>query len=74
LERLIASWRASLRVGTPHCEFQTPKALANFSPGLSQPWVLNKEKPHNAESVGEFRMSSPTLSALKHVGFDVSQG
>ncbi|HVF21458.1 MAG TPA: hypothetical protein VM941_00205, partial [Pyrinomonadaceae bacterium] len=32
--------------------FITPTALANFSPGLSQPWVRTTTNRLNAESVG----------------------
>jgi hypothetical protein len=55
--------------------FNTPKALANFSPWLFQPWVKNKRRSINAESVGEPSGLSPTLSALILLGiFDPRVG
>jgi len=43
----------------------TPKALANFSQGLLQPWDQVNTINTNAESVSKWlRNSSPTLSAL----------
>ena len=43
----------------------TPKALANSSPGLLQPWVRKKKGRTNAESVGKrLAESLPTLKGL----------
>jgi hypothetical protein len=43
----------------------TPKAFANFSPGLLQPWDSVQNDRRNAESVGEALTQGclPTLSA-----------
>jgi hypothetical protein len=35
------------------CISETPKAFANFSPGLLQPWEHNNLEKNNAVSVGE---------------------
>lgn len=46
-------------------EHTTPKALANLSPGLLQPWDLSHAQNDNAESVGH-RLSNygqPTVPA-----------
>ena len=47
----------------------TPKAFANSSPGLFQPWLERSKHGMNAEGVGELfqscAFSSPTIPALK---------
>src|SRR6185312_9251838 len=43
----------------------TPKALANFSPGLFQPWVNNHKPQNYAESVGELLLSNASAEASR---------
>ncbi len=53
----------------------TPKVLANFSPGLLQPWGPVDAKAHNAEGVGEWRTTnSRTLSELSSRCRTLAQG
>jgi len=47
----------------------TPKAFANFSPGLFQPWVKNKEARPTLKALANVKHALlPTPSALLMVG------